>query len=47
MRIKYIIHTVLVGSGPAFFFELINEFEERLTELVEDQDNKEKLLFSF
>ena len=41
------IHTVLVGSGPAFFFELINEFEERLTELVEDQDNKREITILF
>ena len=41
------IHTVLVGSGPAFFFELINEFEERLTELVEDQGNKREITILF
>ena len=41
------IHTVLVGSGPAFFFELISEFESRLTELVEDKDSKREITILF
>lgn len=40
-------HTVLVGSGPAFFFELISEFESRLTELVEDKDSKREITILF
>ena len=26
------LHTVLIGSGPAFFYDLMQEFEKRLDE---------------
>ena len=34
------LHTVLIGSGPAFFYELLNEFERRMDTLVQDKDTK-------
>ena len=38
------LHTVLIGSGPAFFYEILNEFEKRMDALV--QDNEVKRLIS-
>ena len=33
---KINLHTSLIGSTPAFYFEIINEFENRLAELLPD-----------
>ena len=38
------LHTVLIGSGPAFFYEILNEFEKRMDALV--QDNEVRRLIS-
>ena len=34
------LHTVLIGSGPAFFYDLMQEFEKRLDELLTDKESK-------
>jgi len=34
------LHTVLIGSGPAFFYDLMQEFENRLDELLNDKESK-------
>ena len=34
------LHTVLIGSGPAFFYDLMQEFEKRLDELLSDKESK-------
>jgi pyrroline-5-carboxylate reductase len=32
------LHTVLLGSTPAFFYDLLHEFESRVEELIDDKD---------
>ena len=39
------LHTVLIGSGPAFFYDLMQEFEKRLDELLTDKESKRPLRF--
>ncbi len=41
------LHTVLIGSGPAFFYELLNEFERRMDTLVQDKDTKRLISIVF
>ena len=41
---KIDLHTSLIGSGPAFFLEIINEFEKRLDELCLMEKQKETSL---
>ena len=41
------LHTVLIGSGPAFFLEIINEFEKRLDELLPDGETKRDITVTF
>ena len=44
---KINLHTSLIGSGPAFYFELINEFENRLNELIPDGISKRDITLLF
>ena len=41
------LHTVLIGSGPAFFYELLSEFERRMDILVQDKDIKRLISIIF
>ena len=41
------LHTSLIGSGPAFFFEIINEFENRLSELLPPDVSKRDITLLF
>ena len=44
---KINLHTSLIGSGPAFYFEIINEFENRLDELLPDNVSKRDITLLF
>jgi pyrroline-5-carboxylate reductase len=44
---KINLHTSLIGSGPAFYFEIINEFENRLDELIPDGISKRDITLLF
>ena len=41
------LHTSLIGSGPAFFLEIINEFEKRLDELLPEGETKRDITVTF
>ena len=41
------LHTVLIGSGPAFFYELLSEFEKRMDALVQEKDVKRLISIVF
>ena len=44
---KINLHTSLIGSGPAFYFEIINEFENRLDELIPEGISKRDITLLF
>ena len=44
---KINLHTSLIGSGPAFYFEIINEFENRLDGLLPDNVSKRDITLLF
>jgi pyrroline-5-carboxylate reductase len=44
---KINLHTSLIGSGPAFYFEIINEFENRLDELLPNNVSKRDITLLF
>ena len=44
---KINLHTSLIGSAPAFYFEIINEFEHRLSELLPDDVSKRDITLLF
>ena len=44
---KINLHTSLIGSTPAFYFEIINEFENRLNELLPDNVSKRDITLLF
>lgn len=44
---KINLHTSLIGSGPAFYFEIINEFENRLDELLPNSVSKRDITLLF
>ena len=44
---KINLHTSLIGSGPAFYFEIINEFENRLNELLPEEVSKRDITLLF
>ena len=44
---KINLHTSLIGSGPAFYFEIINEFENRLDGLLPDNVSKRDVTLLF
>tara|TARA_B100000674_G_C37882844_1_gene935156 strand:- start:444 stop:1217 length:774 start_codon:yes stop_codon:yes gene_type:complete len=41
------LHTVLIGSGPAFFYDLLSEFEEKMQDIVNDKDMKREVTILF
>ena len=41
------LHTVLIGSGPAFFYDLLNEFEDKMEDIIDDKDMKREITILF
>ena len=41
------LHTVLIGSGPAFFYDLLNEFEDKMEDIIDDKDTKREITILF
>ena len=41
------LHTVLIGSTPAFFFDLLNEFEDKMQGIVIDKEIRREITILF
>ena len=41
------LHTVLIGSGPEFFYDLLNEFEDKMEDIIDDKDTKREITILF
>ena len=41
------LDTVLIGSGPAFFYDLLNEFEDKMEDIIDDKDMKREITILF
>ena len=41
------LHTVLIGSGPAFFYDLLSEFEDKMEDIIDDKDMKREITILF